>query len=118
LDLEIEAPVARHPALPHIERRAVFLYVQGRMGAVEQQEAQLLAERLADDDRQAGIVLVGSLRKPQLHGLSFLWRFARASSAVIAASAVSYGPWVRPRLASSSPSARCRSTRVFGVKVI
>src|ERR1035438_1975506 len=93
--------------------------MQGGMTAIDEQEAQLFAERLADDDRQARIVLVGFLRKAQLHVLSFLvCRLTRASSAVIAASAVSYGPWVLPVLASSSPSARCRSTRLFGVKVI
>jgi hypothetical protein len=52
-------------------------------------EAQVLAERLADDDWQPSIVLVGFLRKAQLHVSRFLTgRFARASSAAIAASAL------------------------------
>jgi hypothetical protein len=63
LDFEVEAPVPRYPALPHVERFAVFFRVQGGVSAVGEQEAQLLSERLADDDRQPGIVLVGSFRE-------------------------------------------------------
>lgn len=60
------------------------------MNQIGEREAQLLTERLADGDWQAGIVPVGFFRKAQLHVLRFLiWRFARASSAAIAASALS-----------------------------
>jgi hypothetical protein len=34
LDLEVEAPVARYPALPYVQRFAVFLRLQGRVVAI------------------------------------------------------------------------------------
>src|SRR5712671_2431433 len=46
LDFEIEAPIPCYPALPYVERLAVFFRVQGRMAAIGEQEAQLFAERL------------------------------------------------------------------------
>jgi hypothetical protein len=90
LDLEIKAPVARYPTLPHIERFAVLLGMQGRMITVLQQEAQLLGEGLSDERRHPRVVLVGLLSEAQLHERRFLaGRFARASSAATASRALS-----------------------------
>src|SRR5437868_4172631 len=101
LDFEVKAPVPGHSSLPYVERFAVFLRVQGRMVAIEEQETHLFPERLSNDNRHVPIVLVGFPGEAQLHVLSLLvWRLARASSAAIASSALAYGPWVLPVLAS------------------
>src|SRR5579863_4452015 len=89
------------------------------MSAIGKQEAQLFGERLADIGRHASIVHVGFLREAEFHVRRFVaCRVARVFKAAIASSALLYGPCVLPFLASCSPSARWRSTRLFGVKVI
>jgi hypothetical protein len=89
LDFELKAPIPRYSALPDVEGFAVFFCAQRWMRAVDEQETQLFAERLADNDRQACIVLVGFFSKAQLHFRGFFaWRLARESNAAMAASAL------------------------------
>lgn len=89
LDFEVEAPTPRYPALPYIERFAIFFCAQRGMPKIAQQEPQLFAERLADRNRQVRIIPVRPLRKPKLHlPRFFAWPFARDSSEAIASLAL------------------------------
>lgn len=93
LDFEIEPPVARHPVLPDSRQATVFFRIQRGVMEIGEEEPQLFFERLAESDWHACMVLVGLLRKAQLHGLGFFaWRLARASRAAIASLALAYGP--------------------------
>jgi len=89
INLEVEAPVSRHPSR-HTYPASLYFLSHKEGCPIGQQKPKPFAERLPNNDRQARMVPIGLLRKAKFHLLTgfFAWRLARDSNAAIAASAV------------------------------
>src|SRR4029077_2253709 len=117
VNLEVKPPASVPTSLPEIVKAFQLILAHRGVARICQKELKLFPKCFADIRRKRGVIPIGSIGETNLHRRLARF-FARVSRASIASLADSYGPCVLPLLRSSSPSAKWRSSTVFGENVI